>query len=83
MNKNKQKIGFITPQINHSFTGTKLTKFAGLSPKMKFINKLMIGNQLNELFPTEKTNAIKFRASLKTLIGALRNPVWQHIPVFR
>lgn len=60
MNKNKQKIGFKTPQIKHSFTGTKLTKYAGLSPIMKFINKLKIGQQLNELFPTEKTNATKY-----------------------
>src|SRR3972149_1285046 len=55
MNKNKQKIGFKTQQIKHSFTATKLTKYAGLSPIMKFINKLKIGKQLNELFPTEKT----------------------------
>jgi hypothetical protein len=60
MNKNKQKIGYKTLQIKHSFTGTKLTKYAGLSPIMKFINKLKIGQQLNELFPTEKTNATKF-----------------------
>jgi len=60
MNKNKQKIGFKTQQIKHSFTGTKLTKYAGLSPIMKFISKLKIGQQLNELFPTEKTNATKF-----------------------
>lgn len=60
MNKNKQKIGFKTQQIQHSFTATRLTKFAGLSPIMNFINKLHIGYQLNELFPTEKTNATKF-----------------------
>src|SRR3989304_3076946 len=60
MNKNKQKIGFKTQQIKHSFTATKLTKYAGLSPIMKFINKLKIGKQLNELFPTEKTSATKF-----------------------
>lgn len=60
MNKNKQKIGYQTKKIKHSFTGTKLTKYAGLSPIMNFINKLHIGEQLNELFPTEKTNATKF-----------------------
>lgn len=60
MNKNKQKIGFKLQQIQHSFTATRLTKFAGLSPIMNFINKLHIGQQLNELFPTEKTNATKF-----------------------
>jgi len=66
MNKNKQKIGFKLQQIQHSFTATKITKFASLSPVMEFINKLKIGQQLNKLFPTVKTNAIKFRASLKT-----------------
>lgn len=38
----------------------KLTKYAGLSPIMNYINKLKIGEQINELFPTEKTNAHKF-----------------------
>jgi len=60
MSKNKQKIGYKTQNVKHSFTGTKLTKYAGLSPIMNFINKLKIGEQINELFPTEKTNAVKF-----------------------
>lgn len=60
MNKNKQKIAFKTRQVTHSFTGTKLTKYAGLSPIMRFINKLKIGKQLNDIFPTEKGNATKF-----------------------
>ncbi len=60
MSKNKQKIGFKTQQIKLSFTATMLTMYAGLSPIMNFINKLHIGEQLNELFPTEKTNATKF-----------------------
>lgn len=54
MNKNKQKIGYRIQNVNNSSTGTKLTKYAGLSPIMKFINKFKIGEQLNELFPTEK-----------------------------
>lgn len=60
MNKNKQKICYKLQQIQHNFTATKLTQFAGLSPIMKFIHNLHIGQQLNELFPTEKTNATKF-----------------------
>lgn len=60
MNKNKQKIGFRTIAIKHSFTGRKLTKYAGLSPIMAYINKLRIGKQLNELFSTEQNNATKF-----------------------
>ena len=60
MSKNKQKIRYKTQNVKHFFTGTKLTKYAGLSPIMNFINKLKIGEQINELFPTEKTNAVKF-----------------------
>ena len=53
MNKNKQKIGYTAKTIKHSFMGRMLTKYAGLSPIMQYINKLEIGLQLNELFPTE------------------------------
>ena len=60
MNKNKQKIGYRTKSIKHSFTGRMLTKYAGLSPIMDYINKLRIGDQLNELFATERSNATKF-----------------------
>ena len=60
MNKNKEKICYKVKEIKHSFTGTKLTKYGGLSPIMKYINKSKIGKQLNELFPTEKANATKF-----------------------
>src|SRR3990172_6607769 len=75
MNKNKQKIGFKTQQIKHSFTATKLTKYAGLSPIMKFINKLKIGKQLNELFPTEKTSATNFTTDslVQTLLSLSKN----------
>lgn len=60
MNKNKDKIDYKTKKVKHSFTGTKLTKYAGLSPIMGFINKYKIGHQLNEIFPTEKNNSTKF-----------------------
>jgi len=60
MNKNKQKIAYKTKELKHSFTGTKLTKFAGLSPIMKFINNAQIGVELNKIFPTDKTSATKF-----------------------
>jgi len=60
MSKNKQKIRYKTQNVKHSFTGTKLTKYAGLSPIMNFINKLKIGEEFNELFPTEKNNAVKY-----------------------
>jgi len=55
MNKNKQKISFKTLQINHSFTGTKLTRYAELSPIMKFINKLIrLGNNLTNYFQPKR-----------------------------
>lgn len=60
MNKNKKKIKYTAKKIKHSFTGRMLTKYAGLSPIMHYINKLEVGEELNELFPTEKNNATKF-----------------------
>lgn len=60
MNKNKQKIIFKEQNIDHSFTGTKLTKYAGLSVIMKFLNKEKLGKQLDEIFPSEKYSATKF-----------------------
>jgi len=60
MNKNKKKIRYKTKEIKHSFTGRMLTKYAGLSPIMKYIDKLKIGKRLNEIFPTEKNNSTKF-----------------------
>jgi hypothetical protein len=61
MKKNKQKKSkFKSKNVKHSFTGTMLTKYAGLSPLMKYINKIKLGDQLNELFPTIMHNATKF-----------------------
>jgi hypothetical protein len=59
MNKNKQKISYKTREIKHSFTGTRLTKYAGLSPIMKFINKAKIGKQLSEIFPKGQCNKVQ------------------------
>lgn len=61
MNKNKQKKSkFKGKNVKHSFTGSLLTKYAGLSPIMKYLTRLKIGTQLNELFPTEIYNSSKF-----------------------
>ena len=38
----------------------KTDKICRLIPIKNFINKLKIGEQINELFPTEKTNAVKY-----------------------
>ena len=61
MKKNRQKKSkFKSKNVHHSFTGTMLTRYAGLSPLMKDLNKIQLGDQLNELFPTVMTNATKF-----------------------
>jgi hypothetical protein len=59
MNHHK-KSQFQSKDVKHSFTGNKLTNYAGLSPIMKYINKLKLGLSLNNLFPTLMHNATKF-----------------------
>jgi len=61
MKKNKQqKSKFKSKNIKHSFTGTMLTRYSGLSPLMNYLNKIKLGQELNELFPTIMHNATKF-----------------------
>jgi len=59
-NNNPKKSQFKSQGVNHAFTGNKLTNYAGLSPVMKYINKLKLGLSLNDLFPTMMHNATKF-----------------------
>ena len=59
-NKNTKHFGYKVQKINHSFTGAKLTQYAGLSIITNFLNKLGIGNQLNKLFLTIKYNTTKY-----------------------
>lgn len=70
MKKNKEKIQYKEKKISHSFTGSKLTKYSGLSPIMKYINKEKIGIKLNELLPTEKNNSTKF-SNVQIILGLL------------
>lgn len=59
--KNTKKLSkFKSKKIDHSFTGTKLTQYSGLSAMMKYLNRLKLGHELNELFPTVMYNACKF-----------------------
>lgn len=51
---------YANKKVKTSFTGKKLTRHAGLSPVMNYINGHMLGQQLNDLFPTEIQNATKF-----------------------
>jgi len=61
MKKNKQKKSkFKSKNVHHSFTGTMLSKHAGLSPIMKYLNRIKLGQELNKLFPTIIHNATKF-----------------------
>jgi hypothetical protein len=57
---NNKQSKFKSTTIASDFTARQLTKYAGLSPAMAFINKLNIGQQLNTLFPTVMHNATKF-----------------------
>ena len=61
MKKNtNKKSQFKTKNITNSFTGTQLTRFAGLSPVMKYLNKMELAQQLEGLFPTIIYNSTKF-----------------------
>ena len=59
-NNSHKKSQFKSMHVKHSFTGNQLTSFAGLSPIMKYLNRLKIGQSLNNLFPTVMYNATKF-----------------------
>jgi len=60
MNKNTKTLRYKSSKINYSFSGTRLTQYAGSSPIMDYINKLQIGEGLNRLFPTVKHNSTKY-----------------------
>ena len=70
MNKNTEKISYKTKEIKHSFSGGMMTKYSGLSPIMQYINKEKIGKELNEIFPTVKSNATKY-SEAQILLGLL------------
>jgi hypothetical protein len=56
----KRKSKFNSKSLASDFTARQLTKYAGLSPIMAYINHLKIGQQFNTLFPTTMHNATKF-----------------------
>lgn len=61
MNKNIRKsVKFRSKKIKSFFTGSRLTKYAGLSPIMQYIEKHGIDSSLNSLFPTINYNSLKF-----------------------
>lgn len=60
MKNTKKKSNYQTKNVISSFTGKNITKYGGLSPIMRFIDKLKLGNRLNDLFSTDMYNATKF-----------------------
>ncbi len=61
MKKTKKKQSkYKSKKVSSDFTARRLTKYAGLSPVMAYINKLMLGDQLNALFQTTMHNSTKF-----------------------
>lgn len=60
MKNTKKKSKFKSKKVHHAFTGQKLTQYAGLSPIMKYLNKMKLGKSLNSLFPTTMYNSTKF-----------------------
>ena len=56
----KKRSTFKSKKIKSEFTARRLTKYAGLSPIMSYMNKLKLGNQINTLFPTDIHNSTKF-----------------------
>lgn len=61
MNKNNKKaVKFQGKKIKSSFDGERLTKYAGLSPIMRYLRKQHIHTSLDSLFPTIKHSATKF-----------------------
>lgn len=61
MKNTNKKSKFKSKNVKNSFNGHRITKYAGLSPIMEFINHIKLGQHLNELFPTIMHNSTKFR----------------------
>jgi len=65
---------FQTKFVKNSFTGDRLTKYAGLNPIMKYLNKMKLGEQLNNKFPTIIYNSTKFsivQIMMSIILGSL------------
>lgn len=62
MSKNKKKKSvYKTNNVNHSFTGRRLTAYSGMSSINKSLSrKFKLGKKLNKIFPTVIENASKF-----------------------
>ena len=60
MKNTKKKLTGKIKTVNHSFKGSKITRYAGLNPVGKFLNRQKIYQRFNRVFPTRFHNATKF-----------------------
>ena len=71
MNKNtRETTKFKSKKVKSFFTGSRITKYAGLSPIMQYIGKHGIDSSLNSLFPTINYNSQKF-SKIQILLSIL------------
>lgn len=71
MNKNtRRSVRFRSKKVKSFFTGSRLTKYAGLSPIMQYIEKRGIAISLDSLFPTMDYNSRKF-SKVQVLLSIL------------
>src|SRR5680860_805890 len=62
MKNTKKKLNGKARIVKHSFKGGKITKYAGLNPIMKFMNRQGLVGTSSRAFPTQWHNATKFGA---------------------
>lgn len=60
MKSTKKKLNGKAKTVKSSFTGSNLTKYAGLNPILKFMNKQGLVGMISRSFPTQWQNATKF-----------------------
>ena len=60
MKNTKKKLNGKAQIVKHSFTGGNITKYAGLNPIMKFMNRQGLVGTISGSFPTRWHNATKF-----------------------
>lgn len=60
MKNTKRKLNGQTKVVKASFTGSNITKYAGLNTAAKYMNRQNIIRSISSTFPTEWHNATKF-----------------------
>lgn len=62
MKNTRKKLNGKAQIVKHSFTGNNITKYAGLNPILKFMNKQGLVGMISRSFPTRWHNSRKFGA---------------------